>query len=247
MLRVLSIGNSFSQDAQAMLHNMARHTGIALKSANLYIPGCSLRRHWVGVEGQNRDALYEQNGVTTDRHISILEALSMDEWDIVTLQQSSGHSGQYDTFFPYLSLLSERVARHIPPARQYLHETWAYEEDCDHPHFGAYGRSQRRMFEALREANHRASARTGLPLIPSGELIQALRGTPPFDPAQGGLCLTRDGFHLNLTYGRWAVSALWLEIFCGVDARTIRFVPAGASPPLLTGIAEMTHKISTGR
>ncbi|MGN1128615.1 MAG: DUF4886 domain-containing protein, partial [Candidatus Flemingiibacterium sp.] len=45
MLKVLSIGNSFSQDAQRWLHDIAAADGVELLAKNLYIGGCSLERH----------------------------------------------------------------------------------------------------------------------------------------------------------------------------------------------------------
>ena len=242
MLRILSIGNSFSQDAHAMLHDQASSVGIAVETANLYIANCSLQRHWCGIAQDNRDALYERNGADTGRHLTIAEALAIQPWDIVTLQQSSPHSGQYETYFPYLSNFVGWIHNLLPSCRLWLHETWAYDQDSDRPAFAIYEHSQRRMFEAIREANHRAAAKLGLSLIPSGELIQALRALPAFDPARGGRSLTRDGFHLDLLYGRWAVAALWLECLCGADAREIRFLPEGGDPVLLHAISEVVHR-----
>ncbi len=244
MLRILSIGNSFSQDAHAMLSGMTKQAGLKLDTVNLYIPGCSLRRHWEGIATGNRDALYEHNGETTDRHISICEALALADWDIITLQQASHHSGEPATYFPYLTQLSRLAHKYAPHARQYLHETWAYERDSDHPKFMLYDCDQRRMFETLRAANHRAAAKTGLPIIPAGEMIQALRALPSFDLDRGGRRLTRDGFHLDLTYGRWALSALWLEVLASLDARTLTFAPPEAEPALLKQIAETVHSVA---
>ena len=44
MLKVLSIGNSFSQDAQKWLHQLAAENGVELQAVNLYIGGCTLNK-----------------------------------------------------------------------------------------------------------------------------------------------------------------------------------------------------------
>ena len=46
MAKILTIGNSFSQDSTAMLHDLAAAAGVETKVVNLYIGGCSLQQHW---------------------------------------------------------------------------------------------------------------------------------------------------------------------------------------------------------
>ena len=48
-MKILSIGNGFSQDAQKYLHALARHNGVRAKAVNLYIGGCSLRTHYLNM------------------------------------------------------------------------------------------------------------------------------------------------------------------------------------------------------
>ena len=45
-MRILAIGNSYSQDATRYLHQIARRGGVALNVSNLYIGGCPLSRHF---------------------------------------------------------------------------------------------------------------------------------------------------------------------------------------------------------
>ena len=45
-MKLLSIGNSFSQDAQEWLHKIAVANGVELETTNLMIGGCSLETHW---------------------------------------------------------------------------------------------------------------------------------------------------------------------------------------------------------
>ena len=67
------------------------------------------------------------------------EMLQAEKWDIVTLQQVSGNSGRYETYHPYLKLMSEFVRNCAPSAKQYIHETWAYEIDAQHGAFSYAG------------------------------------------------------------------------------------------------------------
>ncbi len=46
MMKVLAIGNSFSQDATRYLRKIAQASGEDMKVVNLYIGGCPLSRHF---------------------------------------------------------------------------------------------------------------------------------------------------------------------------------------------------------
>ena len=48
-MKILSIGNSFSQDAQRYLHRLAKNEGVDMKTVNLYIGGCPLRSHYLNI------------------------------------------------------------------------------------------------------------------------------------------------------------------------------------------------------
>ena len=131
MLKILAIGNSFSQDATRYIHEIAAHNGKNIKVVNLYIGGCPLRTHYVNSVDDRKNYSIEFNGVTTGFFASIKEALISDEWDIVTLQQSSNKSFKFETYQPYLDGLVEYIRRLAPKAKIAVHQTWAYEKNSD--------------------------------------------------------------------------------------------------------------------
>ncbi len=226
-MRILSIGNSFSQDAQRWLHAIASDEGQRIECVNLYIGGCSLKRHWENVSENRADYTREVNGLPDgDKTVSAGEIVSMPGWDVVTLQQVSHESGQYETYLPYLDLMALWIRDTAPGARVVLQETWAYETDSTHSEFRRYENSQSLMFLRLRSAYLQASERIQAPLIPVGDVIQALRALPEFDYPRGGRSLCRDGFHLSLGLGRYAAAAAWYLFLFG---RPIRggFAPEG--------------------
>ncbi len=210
-MKILSIGNSFSQDAHYYLHDMSVQEGHVLECTNLYIGGCPLKLHWENALSEKEAYTLEKNGAAVPDHrpVSIREMLEADDWDVITLQQASHDSGQYETYEPYLMELAGYVRSRAPRAQLMIQKTWAYELDSDHPEFARYGRSQEAMYEALSDAYARAGADIQAPLIPVGSVIQALRALPPFDYAHGGISLCRDGFHLSMTLGRYAAAAVW--------------------------------------
>lgn len=224
-MKILAIGNSFSEDATAYLYQIAQAGGKNIKVVNLYIGGCSLERHWKNVEGNIADYDYQLNGNYSDRKISIKEALMEEEWDVVTLQQCSGLSGLEESYYPFIERLSEYVSSLAPKAVQWIHKTWAYEKDSNHGEFIYYERSQEKMYEELTKAYDHAAEKLSLSLIPCGDVIQHLRSLTAFDYGNGGLSLCRDGFHMNIPYGRYALALTWYAILLQGDILSNTFVP----------------------
>ena len=229
-MKILSIGNSFSTDAQRWLNAIAKSAGSDIYCANLYIGGCSLERHWNNYICGEDAYDYEING-EFQRKISINEALGKEKWDVITLQQVSGLSGIFSSFEPYLTNLIAEVKTACPNARLLLHKTWAYEIGSEHPDFKNYGCSQKKMFEEITKAYCEAAEKTGLKIIPAGDAIQHLReNVKEFDFENGGISLTRDSFHLSYDYGRFAAGLVWLKVLTGKSAKDADFVPEVEGP-----------------
>ena len=235
MKKILAIGNSFSQDATAYLHQIAEADGRASKIVNLYIGGCSLQTHCENLRTDTSLYAYELNGQSTGRMVSIREALCEDTWDYVTMQQASHDSGLPDTYEPYIYVLSESIRQYAPGAEQLLHETWAYEIDSDHGAFPRYSSSQETMYAALSGCYRAACAALELRMIPCGDVIQEIRRTEPlFDYAAGGQSLCRDGFHMHLIYGRYLTAAVWYRLLFDGDLSSNSFLPAADGDPLFS-------------
>lgn len=224
-MRVLSIGNSFSTDAQRWLAQCAASVGEYLFAANLFIGGCPLKKHWDFYHKNRAAYRLEINGESI-RWTSLKEALKMGKWDIITLQQVSGDSGRFETYEPYLYGLYTIVRAAQPDAKIFIHKTWAYETDCALEGFAKYNNDQKTMYEALCSAYKTAADELGVDLIPTGDVIQHLReNVKEFDYQNGGLSLNRDTFHLSWLYGRYAAALVWVHTLTGKDIREVSFVP----------------------
>ncbi|MBQ8146879.1 MAG: DUF4886 domain-containing protein [Clostridia bacterium] len=224
-MKILSIGNSFSIDAHAYLHDLAKERGFDLTLVDLAIGGCSLQTHWENVVNNNANYLHIVNG--TDRAeecVTIDQIIKSDRFDVVTLQQVSHFSGQYETYQPYLDNLVSYVRKLQPMAELYFHRTWAYEIDSTHSEFPIYDRDQQKMYNALCQASEIACKAIGAKLIPAGDVIQAMRERiPAFDYKNGGESLCCDGFHMSHTYGRYAVALTWLATLTGKKVEPLPF------------------------
>lgn len=223
-MKVLSIGNSFSEDAHKWLHKLAKANGVEIETVNLFIGGCSIETHWKNAKENNAHYELQINGGENEKKISITEALELKKWDIITVQQVSSLSGMYETYEPYLSSLVSVVRKAQPDAKIYFHQTWAYETDSDHGGFVNYNNNQAEMYRRIIETSENAARAINAELIPSGKVIQTLRKTvPEFNYKNGGLSLCRDGFHLSWDYGRFAAAAIWLHTITGKKINVSNF------------------------
>lgn len=229
MLKILAIGNSFSEDATSYLEDIANCGGERCKVVNLYIGGCSLERHCRNTDEDLREYDPQFKAKPTGEKVSVKDALLSDNWDIVTLQQVSGLAGVPETYHPYLEKLSAYVKGYRPNAKQYLHMTWAYEKDFVSDEYARhYNSNQKIMHECVVSAYEKARESMGdvcCGIIPAGKVIAKIRKSELFDIDRGGISINRDGFHLSLIYGRFAAASAWYETLFGKSILDNPYLP----------------------
>ena len=226
-LRILAIGNSFSDDGTEYLPNLLESAGIHnVIIARLYIGGCSLERHCQEYASDAKDYQYYKstdNKWTSTKGVTITYGLEDEPWDIITIQQASGYSGQYETIEKWIPQLLAIIRKECsnPDAAVVWHQTWAYARNSKHNHFPFYDNDQEKMHEAIQDCVDRLTKEFDIEtVIPTGVAIKIARGTRlntadrvPED------CriydLTRDGFHLSHQHGRYIAACTWFETLLG--------------------------------
>jgi len=242
ILRILAIGNSFSEDAiENYLHELAAEAGIKMIIGNMYIGGASLDLHWRNAQ-ENADA-YEYRKISLDGektrtpNTSIATAIKDEPWDYISLQQVSGHSGQLETFEKTLPQLLAYVKDQNPnPETEYiLHQTWAYATTSTHTNFPNYDRDQNLMYSSIVKAVSKAQQLTGMEhMVPAGTAIQNGRSVL-------GEQFTRDGYHLSLELGRYTAACTWFEYLTGKTVVGLKFAPKGLSQQEIEVAQEAAH------
>ena len=215
IIRILAIGNSFSQDAvEQYLWDLFNAAGDAVIIGNMYIGGCTLETHYKN--SQSDEAKYEYRKVVDGNKTNqISKSLSFgiedEKWDIITLQQASGKSGLANTYEPYLDSLIAYLGRKAPKAKLYFHQTWAYASSSNHDEFPNYDKNQMTMYSGIVDATQKAlNAHSELVgVIPSGTAVQNGR------TSYLGDTFNRDGYHLETTYGRFTAACTWYETLSG--------------------------------
>lgn len=230
VIKVLSVGNSFSQDAvEQYLYELGMEEGYNIVIGNLFIGGCSLERH---VNNIRKDAsAYDYRKIGLDgkkvhhKNMSISNALAEEEWDYVSLQQASSLSGvyqTYETFLPELyGYVKERVGKHC---KILFHQTWAYAQNCRNSGFKKYGSNQMEMYRSIVETVKKAGKLVKFyRVVPSGTAIQNARTSFIGD------YMNRDGSHLDIGVGRYTAACTWFEVLTGKSVLGNAFIPKNIS------------------
>lgn len=214
LIKVLAIGNSFSQDAvEQYLFELAKAQGDSLVIGNAYIGGCSIERHYNNLLGDS--ALYDYRkvvgGIKAEyKKVTLKRIIRDEDWNIITLQQASPLSGIPQSY-ALLPALKRQVALCASNFNVQFawHMTWAYANDNKDKRFAAYEYNQRQMYSAIVHAMLGALPSADIHrVIPSGVAIQLAR-------YRFGDILCRDGYHLSYTLGRYTAACCWCEFLTG--------------------------------
>lgn len=228
-LKVLAIGNSFSVDAMEHLYTIAKAEGVSeIVLGNLYIGGCPLNQHADNIKTGEAAYKYYKNTTgewaVNPQYVSLLQGLQDEQWDIITMQQSSGNSGLTDTYQPYLDELIAFVNENKtnPEAKLFWHMTWAYQSDSTHVPFANYGNNQNSMYLGIVNALQKSVEPVNAfeKTLPVGTAIQNARTSFVGDT------LTRDGFHLS-DLGRVIAAYTWYAVIDGQPLYAVNIDRAG--------------------
>jgi hypothetical protein len=204
-VKLLTIGNSFANDATAYLPAMAKAGGKDLLLFRANLGGCTFERHARHMkafelnpddpEGRPYRGTFIRSltddvtppGIATGgtevdkdakqlpKQFSLREALEAEKWDYVTIQQVSNTSYQFETFEPFAGELIAYVRKYAPTAEIVIHQTWAYREDCP---LYKDGFNQQKMFDGLVDAYNQLAQKYSLRVVPVGTAMQEARKLP---------------------------------------------------------------------
>lgn len=226
IIKILAIGNSFSEDAiENYLFELAKEADKKVIIGNMYIGGASIELH-VKNATENKPT-YSYRKVTTDgvktntKNSSIEQVIKEEDWDYISLQQASPYSGQYAVIMKDLPALVTYVNMLKPKKTKLIyHQTWAYQQDSPHKGFANYNNNQLEMYQGIIAATQKINkSKVFSMVIPAGTAIQNARTSSIGDH------YTRDGYHLNLDYGRFTAACTWYEKIFNLDVRKNNYKP----------------------
>ena len=233
VLKILAIGNSFSEDAlEAHFWGIANAAGKEVIVGNMYVGGADLDTHAANATSDSNSYSYRKIELDGTRNVtsnfSISDAMADENWDFISFQQASYDSGLYDTFVTPLPIVYDVVqglnSAECTTTSYILHKTWAYAQNSTHPGFPNYNNDQMTMFNGIIDAYNQAEN-----LIPADMVVPAGTAIQNGRTSFLGDGFTRDGFHLN-DLGQYTASCTWFEILFGESAIGNTYQPEGILP-----------------
>lgn len=223
--KVLSIGNSFSVDAVKYLYKVAKSAGVKeIIVASMHITACDIKSHRVNAENDFPVYKYKKNKngkIKSFSNVSILSALRDENWDYVTLQQSSNLSGVEKSYNNDLNFMANYILKNrpCPSTKLCWHMTWAYSKKYENDSFEVYDFNQQNMYDTTCNAvrSKIVPNKSFSVLIPVGTAIQNLRTSYIKDR------LNRDGRHLN-AIGQYTAALTFVRSL-GYDIDNIEWTP----------------------
>lgn len=170
-VRLLTVGNSFSQNATRQLGNLVTNAGHVLIHQPVVVGGASLELHWGRAAAFEKDAT-STNGLYANKQ-SLKQMLGAQPWDFVSIQQASIKSHDAATYRPFAKQLHDYIKQHAPKAEVLLHQTWAYR--VDDPRFKVAApkagepKTQAEMYRMLTSAYKTIAAELGIRRLPVGD------------------------------------------------------------------------------
>ena len=232
-LKVLAIGNSFSNNTTNYLYEVAKAEGATdVVIGRLYLSGCTLEKHLENAQGNKPAYRYDKNnsGQWTEMASStLLYALQDEQWDIIIFQQGSGTSGKAETYAASIDALVKYVDENKtnPNARFGWHMTWAYQQGSTNDAFERYDHDQMIMYNAIVGAVQQVIVpmEEFHSIIPVGTAVQNIRTSFIGDN------VTRDTYHLN-AFGDVLGAYTWYSVFTGKPLETINLSTYGDNQTL---------------
>ena len=224
-LKILAIGNSFSDDMMEYVWQIATDLGVeTVVLGNLFIGGCTLDTHANNARDNAAAYAYRTNTAgtwSTAPDYRMGDAIESQDWDFISLQQASGSSGVANSY-ARLNELVEYIRSKNDTAQLVWHMTWAYQQNSTHAEFSKYENDQEEMYEAIINAvdSEVLTNEAFTKFIPNTTSIQNARTSFVGDT------LTRDGYHLTLDLGRYIAGLTAVRALTGLSVENVSFAPA---------------------
>jgi hypothetical protein len=192
-VRLLTVGNSFSQNATKYLDRIVEADGNILVHHRCVIGGSGPDQHLAKAAIHEKDPADKAGLYTSGK--SLKQELLAEKWDVITIQQASIRSHDAANYRPAAKDLYDYLKKYAPGSEVVIHQTWAYR--VDDPRFfrvpsakPAEPKTQKEMYDGLSTAYRAIAKELGVRRIPVGDAFYAAdtdprwgyKPDPKFDP-----------------------------------------------------------------
>lgn len=214
-LKILTVGNSFADDAVSFLSEIAESVpGYSIQYTKANIGGCPFEKHVTLIRNCEEDpALKPYAG-----GYCLKDLLQADSYDFVTIQQVSAQSFIWESFEPYAGELIAFIREFQPETEIIIQQTWAYPNTAKLENWGI---TFDEMHTGLVANYNRLAGEYKMRLLPVGE---AIYNTYQQDST---LNLWRPDIHHANENGRYLAGCVWFGTMTGVSPLKVKFIPEG--------------------
>jgi len=216
-VKILTIGNSFADNALMLLGNITRSVpGCKIVVGKANIGGCYLEKHAKLIKDCEADPLLKPYY----KKYTLKERLKKDKWDVVTIQQVSHKSFKSESYQPYADEIVECIKTNAPQAEIVIHQTWAYAPSCKR--LPGFGITRDEMHSGLTKCYTDLSKHyDGMRIFPSGNaLYKSYKQFPEIN------LWNSDGYHANQS-GCYLAGCVWFGELFGVSPEKVTWSPKG--------------------
>ena len=231
IVRILGIGNSFTQDAlEAHIMPIILGQGKKAIVGYPYLGGCWQSRHVQNYKNDTKAYNYykideEGNMTSTGANgASLKQAITDEPWDYVFIQSDHDSTGIVKSYMPYIKEIMAAVQTSCSnkDVKIGMYMTWAYDSTSTRSAFAWYNNDSQTMYDSIINATQIVMDYADVTvdmLIPAGTAIQNAR------TSYKGHTMNRDGYHLNYDYGRYIASLCYYSRIFGEDPKNVVYKP----------------------
>lgn len=229
-IKILTVGNSYSNDACAWLEKIlksASYEDVVIGYINY--GGCNVNNHWSNVDEDTTndfgaEFFVNYNGTfqryPTSDEFTLSDGykflLSLCEWDYVIIQHGPKHVEIRETY-SHLPDLLDFVKKNLksPKAKLLYHMIWKYNDNVE-------GGSTAACYADIIDItkNIAENYKDFVGVIPAATMRQNMMSSYLTDKD-----ISRDYGHMGLGFGRYALGLLWYSYLTGGSPDDISFVP----------------------
>jgi hypothetical protein len=215
-VHLLTVGNSFSQNATKYLDRIVAADGNTLVHHRCVIGGSGPEQHLAKAAIHEKDPKDKAGFYTSGR--SLKQELLAEKWDVITIQQASIRSHDVANYRPAAKALYDYIKKYAPASEVVIHQTWAYR--VDDPRFRTPSskpgepKTQKEMYDGLSSAYRTIAKELGVRRIPVGDAFYAAdtdakwgyQPDPKFDPKTAKRPALPDQTHSLHIGQRWVTA-----------------------------------------
>lgn len=243
-LKILTFGNSYSNDAHAWLYMILKSAGYDdVVIGHISNGGCNINNHWSNVDDDitndyHAGCCINNNGVPKEydksETLPLKRAYELTirehEWDYVVIQHGPNHVEKRDTYSHLRDLLDFIKENLTNKDTKFIyHMVWKYNDTVE-------GGSTAKFYDDIIDITKNIVLKNEefVGVIPAATMRQNIMTSHLTDKD-----IARDYGHMSLGLGRYALGLLWYCYLTGGDISDVNFIPtvSDINPALLEKFA----------